>query len=114
AETHEHARRIRLDRDVDELTQLGEGDDLLKARLELVPAEAMQRALKVDVLPAGKIATESRRQLEQRDHPATAARLPGFERDDPGQHAEGRGLAGAVAAHDPHRLARTDSQADPL
>ena len=47
AEPHEHARRVELHRRVDELVELGEGDDVVEARLDLRLGEAEQHAVDV-------------------------------------------------------------------
>ena len=59
AEPHEHAARVRLDRHVDEVAELGELDDALDPLLDLLAREAVQRAVELDVLAAGEVAARS-------------------------------------------------------
>ena len=66
AEPHVHARRIGLDRRVDELAQLGEVDDLVEAILDLALGEAEHDAVDEDVLAAGDLGMEAGAELDQR------------------------------------------------
>src|SRR5262249_43776140 len=52
AEPHVHPRRVRPNRDVEEIVELGEGDDLVDPLANVRTAEAVDRAVHVDVLPA--------------------------------------------------------------
>ena len=65
-ESHEHAARVELDRRVDEVGQVGEGDDLVEALLDLGLGEAEQHAVDVDVLPSCHLAVEADADTEQR------------------------------------------------
>ena len=73
AEAHVHARRVVLHRRVDELLELGEGDDLVEARLDVALGQAEDRAVEVDVLAPGELGVEAGAQLEQRRHPPAHA-----------------------------------------
>ena len=106
AEPQEHARAVGLDRHVDEVAELGEVDDRVDPLLDLLAREAVQRAVQQDVLAAGEVLAEAGAELEQRRDPAAALGPARVERHDAGEAAQRRGLAGAVAAHDAHRLAR--------
>ena len=66
AEPHVHARGVELHRPVDELLELGEVDDGVEGLVDLALGHAEQRAVEVDVLPAGQVLLEAR-------HPARAA-----------------------------------------
>ena len=66
AEAHVHARRVGLDRRVDEVLQLGELDDLVEALLDLLLREAEHDAVDEDVLAAGDLGVEAGAQLDQR------------------------------------------------
>ena len=52
AEAHEHARRVRAHRQVDELLELGEGHDLVHHLADARAGQAVDRAVQVDVLAA--------------------------------------------------------------
>src|SRR3954466_14862216 len=74
AEPHEHAARVRLDRDVDEVAELGEGDDVVDARRDLVSRQPVEGPAEKDVLASGEVAAEARAELEQRDDLAATPR----------------------------------------
>ena len=69
---------------------------------------------RVDVLASREIPAEAGGELEQRHDPAAARGLAGLERHDSGEHAQRRGLAGAVAADHTDGLSRLDVQRDAL
>ena len=73
AEPHVHPRRVRAHRQVDELLELGERDDLVHHLAHARPREAVDRAVQVDVLAAGEVGVEAGAELEQR---RDAARRP--------------------------------------
>ena len=113
AEAQEHARGVRRDRRVDEVAELGERDDRLQALLDLLldcsPCSAPLRKMfsrpeksRPKPAPSSSWATIW---PPQRD-------AAGVQRHDPRQHAQRRGLAGAVAADHADGLARLDAQRD--
>ena len=87
-------------------------DDRLQARLDLLLDEAVQRAVEEDVLAAGEVAPEAGAELELGDDLAAAGDAAGVQRHDPRQHAQRRGLAGAVAPDHADGLAGLDAQRD--
>src|SRR2546421_10305732 len=60
--------------------------------------------------PPEKAGVEPARAPERGVPPPAAAARARLQRDDPGQHAQRRGLAGAVAPDDPDRLAPLDPE----
>ena len=74
AQPHVHARRVELDRAVDELLELGEVDDGVEDPVDLPLGHAEQRAVQVDVLPAGEVLLEPGAQLQQAGQLARAPR----------------------------------------
>ena len=105
--------RVRRDRRVDEVararrTRRSRPSAPRSARLR----EPVQRAVEEDVLAAGEVAPEAGAELELRDDLPAARDAPGVQRHDPGQHAQRRGLARAVAPDDADGLARLDAQRD--
>ena len=66
AEPHRHPARVRADRPVDRVLELGEGDDLVEALADLGAAQALDRAVQVDVLAAAEVRVEAGPELEQR------------------------------------------------
>ncbi len=72
AQPHVHAGGVVLHRLVDELLDPAEVDDLVEAPVELATGQAQDRAVEVDVLPAGQLGVEAAAELEQRRQPAAA------------------------------------------
>ena len=76
-EPHRHSARVRADRTVDRVLDLGERDDLVEALADLGPPQALDRAVQVDVLAAAEVGVEAGAELEQRaDAPFDAAPCP--------------------------------------
>ena len=70
-------RRIALDRRVEELLDLGEGDDLVELAADLGAGHAEDRAVEIDVLAAGQLGMKAGADLEQaRDAAADRRRGP--------------------------------------
>ena len=67
-----HAARVELDLGVDELLDAGEVDDVVEVGVGLVPGQAEDRGVEVDVLPPGQVAVEAGAELEQGGQPAAA------------------------------------------
>ena len=74
AEPHEHPRRVRAHRDVDEVLELRERDDLVEALADVRALQAEDRAVEVDVLAAGEVGMEAGAELEQRADPCRRRR----------------------------------------
>ena len=66
--------RVGADRPVDRVLDLGERDDLVEALADLGAAQALDRAVQVDVLAAREVGVEAGAELEQRADPALDAR----------------------------------------
>ncbi len=111
-ETHVHAARIPFHRRVDELGDLGEGDDLVELAADLGAAHAEDGAVEEDVLAARELGMEAGADLEQRGDAAAQAGAAGGGLGDAGKDLEERGLARAVAADDADDLAGRDIERD--
>ena len=61
-----HARGVEADLVVDELLQLGEGDDVIEAPGDVAPRKAQQGSVQVDVVPAGQLRLETGAELQHR------------------------------------------------
>ena len=107
-----HAARVGLDRVVGEALELGEGDDVVDPRLELLARHAVDRPAQEDVLDRGVLGVEARADLEQRGDAAARPRSCPVGLEDAGEQLEQRRLAGAVAADDADRLAGRDVERD--
>ena len=107
-EAHVHPGRVGAHRQVDELLQPGEGDDLVQLLAHVSALEAVDRAVEEDVLPAGHVRMEPGAELEQRPDAPADIDTSGRRLDDPGEQAEERRLAGTVASDEPDRAAGID------
>ena len=103
-----HPGRVALDRHVDELLDLGEGDNLVEPGLYLLLPHAQHRAVEVDVLAAGQVGVERGADLEQRAHAPRQLDAPTSRAGDAGQYLDERALARPVAADDADDLAARD------
>ena len=112
AEAHVHPRRVRAHRQVDEVLEPGEGDDLVELLADRRAAEAVDRAVEVDVLAAGQVGMEARAELEQRADPPADGDAAGRRLDDSREQAQQRRLAGPVAADEADRAAGLDRERD--
>ena len=109
---HVHARRVVLDLVVDELLKLGEGHDGVEPALDLLARKPQQRRVQEDVVPAAQLGLEAGAQLEQGRQPAPHLDGAGGRLEDAGDALEQGGLARAVVAQEPHRLALADLHVD--
>ena len=74
AEPHVHARRVVLDRLVDEAFETGEAHDVVVARLDLGALQAEHRSVDEDVLATRDLGVEAGAELDQRRHTAAGLR----------------------------------------
>ena len=105
-----HAGRIGPDRRVDELRQLGPGDDAGQSPAHLFPRKPKERSLEQDVLYSRQLAVESQAELQERRDPSGHDDAAPCRIEHARDHLEESGLAGPVAADDSQRLARLDGQ----
>ena len=99
AEAGAHARRVGLDRRVDELADVGELDDARRAARAIVAVlDAEEGAGQQDVLAAGQLLVEAGAQGQQARDLAVHVDDALGRRDDPGQDLEQGALAGPVRA----------------
>ena len=70
AEPDEHARRVVLDRRVDELGEAGELDDVVEAGGDLLLRQSEDRTVEEDVLPTAQLGVEPGAEFEQGRHPS--------------------------------------------
>ena len=110
----QHAGGIVADRDVNEVPQLGEVQDLLKLGVEERLCIAENRAVEVDILPAAQVHIETGAEF-QHGHDIAAAfhrALRGLH--DAGDDLQERALARAVAPDEADRLALLHLKRDVL
>ena len=105
-EPRAHARRVGLERRIDELAELGVLDDRRQQPAGDLVVEAQERAAEQDVVD-GRVSSWSKpapRVSRPETWPRTSTDALGRP-DDPGQDLEQGALAGAVGADDRERLA---------
>src|SRR5205814_3895592 len=73
-EAHVHPRGISAHRQVDELLELGEVDDLVEVLADRRAPQAEDRAVEVDVLASREVGVKAGAELEQRADPAADLR----------------------------------------
>ena len=116
AQPHVHARRVVLDRHVDEVGEPGILDDRIVDALDLRPRQPVDRGVEKQVLASGELRMEADAELDHR-------RDPGVARDQQaaagrpvnrGDALQERALARAVAPDQANRFAPSDPQRDIL
>src|SRR5581483_8044623 len=110
-ESDVHARRVVLDRRVDEGREIGELDDLVELRRDLLAREPEDRAVEVDVLATAELGVEPGAELEQRRHATVDRDPPAIGSQDVGDALEHRALPRAVLADEPEARALFDLEA---
>ncbi len=63
---YEHAARVGLDRQIDELPDFRKGQDAIVSRINLGGAQPQQGSVEIDVVVPGELRIEARPELEQR------------------------------------------------
>jgi hypothetical protein len=77
-----------LDRRVEELACSGKGDDVVKPVVDLLPTQAMQARIEINVRSAAGVGVETGSDLEQRGETPADAHLAGRGNGDAGQDLE--------------------------
>src|ERR1700756_2476882 len=103
-----------LDWRIEELLDLGEGDDLVEFAFDLDPAHAEDRAVQEDVFATGQFGMKSGANLEQAGHTASKRHPPSRWFGDAAEDLEQRAFARAVATDDAQDFALLDLEADIL
>ena len=87
AEPHAHARRVVLELEVEELLELGEGDDLVEALARLLAREPEHDRVDEHVLARRQLGVEADAELDERRQPAVDLdRRPRRPRRCPARH----------------------------
>ena len=97
-EARAHARRVGLDRRIDELAEVRVLDDRRQELADEPVVEAHERAGEQDVLAPAQVLVEPRAERQQARDVAVDLDRALRRQDDPGQDLEERRLAGAVRA----------------
>ena len=114
AEADFHPARVALHRRVEEAFDVGEGDDLVEAAVDLVLSHAEDRAGQEDVLAPRQLGMEPGAYVEERTD-ASGYLRPALRRfRDPRQDLEDRRLTRTVDADHADRLALSDLERDIL
>src|SRR5262249_18723994 len=101
SESHEHSRRVRAYRQIDEALELGERDDLGHRLANPRAGEPVDGAVQVDVLTSAEIGMEARAQLEQRADASAGLDASRRRAEDAGQEPQQRRLPRAVSPDEP-------------
>ena len=101
---HIHTRTVALNRCVQELFDLGKGDDFVELAFDLSPAHAQDGAIQEDVFAPGQFRVEAGADLQQAGHAAFDLNPPGGGRGDAAQQLEQRRFPGPIPANDADRL----------
>jgi hypothetical protein len=109
-----HARGVELHLGVEEVPDPREVDDGVELPVDLPLGQAQDRSVQVDVLPAGQVRVEPGAQLQKRGDASPDVDLPPVGREDAADDLQEGGLARAVGAGQPDRLARVDRERDVL
>ena len=107
-----HSRRVALDRDVDEVADPGELDDLVELPLRLGARHAEDRPVEKDVVATAELRMEAGSHLEQTADPSVDLGASGARLGDPAQDRQQRRLAGAVGADHAQHLATLNVERD--
>src|SRR5262249_2225816 len=113
-QAHVHAAGVVLDRGVEELFDLGEGDDLVKLALDRGPRHAAAGAVEEDAFAGGQLGVEAGADFEQAANAPVQLYGSLGRLRDAGKDLEQGALAGAVAADDADDLAAFDLEGDAL
>ena len=109
-----HARRIVLERHVDEVAHFGEVHNGVEILIDELFAVAQQRAVQVDVLASGQLRVEASAQLDERRDGAVDVARTACRLEYAGNDLEHGGLARTVRADDAVNLTAVHGEADVL
>ena len=112
AETHHHAAGVGLDRRVNVLADVGEGDDLVEPGVERRAGQPLQRSSEFEVFAAGVFRMKAGAELEQRAHRAGAVGTTGRRLHTPAMIFSSVDLPAPFLAHQRQRLPATHREID--
>ena len=105
AQANAHAGRIRGQRRLEKVANLGELNDRIHLGVNLGSAHAKNDAIEVDVLSAGHVRMHAGTQCDQPTNSPPEGYFASVGGEDPIKYAEKRRLAGTVLAYDAQGLA---------
>ncbi len=111
-QAHVHAGRVRLDRRVDEVAQLGKLDDIVEAVLDLFLGQAQHDPVDKHVFASRDLGMKSGAEFDERRDAAFDDDRPEGRLRDPRDQLQRGALAGAVAADHAKGRALRDSERD--
>jgi hypothetical protein len=111
-QAHEHAAGIVLHRLLDEITDVGEGEDFIQTLFGFGAAQTKDAGVQEDVLDAGEIRIEAGAEFQQGGDPAAHADLAPGRRQGTGEHLQERRLTRTVTAQDTDDATRLDGEVD--
>ena len=101
SEAHEHARRVVLDRCVDELFESGEVDDVVEPSLDVLLRESENGAVQKHVLASGEFGMEAGAELEESRQASGDGDASFVGNQNSGQTLEERALSRTVRSDHP-------------
>ena len=111
-EPYEHARRVGLDRLVDEFTDIGEFFNFRHEAGHVRRTQADDGTCQVDVVAPAEFRVETSAQFQQRRYPPVDGHAAGIGLQRTDQDLQQRRLAAAIAADDSNSFARRDVEVD--
>src|SRR5262249_24056533 len=109
---HIHPARVPLDGRVEELLDLGEGDDLVELSRAPRPPHAQDRAVQHHVTAPGELRVEPGPDLEEARHAPTQMDPPRGRLGDPAEDLQEGRLAGAIPADQPEPVTLAQLERD--
>ena len=103
-QTHEHTARVRLDRLIDEVANLGKIENLRQLCIHLFFGISHHRTVHIDIFDTGVVLVKSGSQLQQRRNFAAHRHLAGRRRENAGNDLKDRRFTRTVRTDDADRL----------
>ena len=107
-----HAARIRLDRVLDEIADVGELADAVIARFDLARRQSQQLRIEQDVLAPGELGIEAGAELQHRGDPPARRHGTRGRNERAAENLQQRRLARTIAPDDADGLAGADVERD--
>ncbi|MNV54495.1 hypothetical protein D3C71_1466910 [compost metagenome] len=111
-QAHVHAAGIGLDRPIEEIADVGEGDDRLQLVVHFLAAQAKQGSTQVDIVSTREIRIESCTEFEQGRKTAMDGDRAGGRTNGAAQNLQQGGFTGAIATDDADGFASGYHQVD--
>ena len=101
---HVHTAGIPLHRRIDKLSAFGEFDDILQLLIDLFFSHPQNRAVHIDILPAGQLRMKSRADLQHGRNPSVQADHSAAWHSNSGDQFKQSGLSCTISPDNPDPL----------